>query len=455
MEIKEAYKNQLNLESRISNADYEAHLADSDTDRDAILAKASEYEAELAALQAEVGGYIARIPSENLPALEKRINRYIKQAEKNGAPTPVFNITDETDEETKKENGRSYIHTYRFVIAAGDPPSLEGWTFVATLDHSLDETVIRTAPGQEVDLSAYRNADPTCDHCNRIRSRKDTYIVKHEDGTIKQVGRTCLQDFISTLTPARIVNYFNFLRELRDTDSEFYEAKGERVYDPITYLSHVACVIREYGWTSASQAYDYGNIATKQAAADNLYDQENQRKDKQGSPLWTDPSDEDRELAVAALETARAIDPDSDFDHNLKAIASANHWTYRHLGIAAYIVQHHKRQIEKQVKQELHEQRVQASTNEHFGEIKDRLELCLTVTAIHEIENHFSYGASATYITTFEDSEGRKFKWFGSYPLEVGETLEGRWTIKKHDEYKGIKETVITRPHSLEIVETV
>lgn len=453
MEIKEAYKRQQNLEHRIQDAQCNASLADTEDQRNELWVVVADLERELAQVQSEFGGHISRIPEENIPALQKRIKRYIRQAEKNGAPTPNFEVIGEPYEEVRKVNGVTHVFTYRFVVAGGDPPTLSGWTFVATLDHSLDQTVIRTAPGQEIDLSDYRDADPICDHCNKIRSRKDTYIVKHEDGTIKQVGRTCLQDFISTLTPARVVSYFDFIRELRE--GSFEKGSGERAFGAHEYLTHAACSIRTHGWVSSSQSYDYGDLPTKNAALDNLLNQREQKKDRQGHPLWIDPTEEDERLAEAALVTARQIDPQTDFDHNLKTVASANYWTHRHLGIAAYIVQHHKREVEKEVKKRIQEERVNASNNEHFGEIKDRIELALTVTAIHEIANRFSYEGGVTYITAFEDSEGRKFKWFGSYSLEIGSSYEGRWTIKGHDEFKGIKETVLTRPHSLAIVETV
>ena len=94
----------------------------------------------------------------------------------------------------------------------------------------------------------------------------------------------------------------------------------------------------------------------------------------------------------------------------------------------------------------LQEERLAEKVNEHYGEIKERLNLTLTVTRIHEIDG--TYGL--TYITSFEDAEGRSFKWFGSYVLEVGAEYEGKWNVKNHDEYKGRKETVITRPHGLE-----
>jgi hypothetical protein len=48
-----------------------------------------------------------------------------------------------------------------------------------------------------------------------------------------------------------------------------------------------------------------------------------------------------------------------------------------------------------------------------------------------------------------EDREGNRFKWWASDkrldPNESGEYLSVKGTIKAHDEYNGVKETVINR----------
>lgn len=51
-----------------------------------------------------------------------------------------------------------------------------------------------------------------------------------------------------------------------------------------------------------------------------------------------------------------------------------------------------------------------------------------------------------TFITKLRDADGNVFKWFGSYDLGRDAVVDATWTVKNHDEFKGVKETVVTRP---------
>jgi hypothetical protein len=44
------------------------------------------------------------------------------------------------------------------------------------------------------------------------------------------------------------------------------------------------------------------------------------------------------------------------------------------------------------------------------------------------------------------DEAGHSFTWFCSgKPLEEGKVYEVKATVKKHDEYKGVKQTIVNR----------
>ena len=48
--------------------------------------------------------------------------------------------------------------------------------------------ILATVPGQVPLPLKYRTAGPTCDHCGFNRNRKDTYVLRHDDGRYVQVG---------------------------------------------------------------------------------------------------------------------------------------------------------------------------------------------------------------------------------------------------------------------------
>lgn len=79
----------------------------------------------------------------------------------------------------------------------------------------------------------------------------------------------------------------------------------------------------------------------------------------------------------------------------------------------------------------------------YFGEIGKRYDVAGTVDRIHYIEGEYG----VTTLVVFTDADGRRFKWFasGSKEFKVGESVTMKGTVKAHEEYKGAKETVLTR----------
>jgi ribosomal protein L36 len=56
--------------------------------------------------------------------------------------------------------------------------------------------MIHTVPGKgEEDLSAYRTRTQ-CDHCKTARRRTETYVIRSQEGEVKQIGKNCLADFL-------------------------------------------------------------------------------------------------------------------------------------------------------------------------------------------------------------------------------------------------------------------
>lgn len=110
------------------------------------------------------------------------------------------------------------------------------------------------------------------------------------------------------------------------------------------------------------------------------------------------------------------------------------------------------------------------SGSEWVSEPKKRLSFELTLVNEYEYEGYsYSYYDSATsYIYTLRDGEGNCIVWKTKNPLamwvedesgheewveaEVGDTIEMKATIKEHGEYKGTKQTVITRPKIAAII---
>ena len=87
------------------------------------------------------------------------------------------------------------------------------------------------------------------------------------------------------------------------------------------------------------------------------------------------------------------------------------------------------------------------SDSEYVGEIGDKVELSLTYKTYYTFETHYSYYGELNFIYKFADANGNTIVWKTSKALELDEgaqyTVKG--TIKEHNEYKGDKQTILTR----------
>ena len=95
--------------------------------------------------------------------------------------------------------------------------------------------------------------------------------------------------------------------------------------------------------------------------------------------------------------------------------------------------------------------------SEYVGEVGERITVEVTLKGSYSFETHYTYSGETNYIHTFEDAAGNVYKWKTAdclsykpedrnwvYP-EPGDRLTITGTVKAHEEYKGTKQTVLTR----------
>lgn len=402
--------------------------------------------------QAEVGGVVFRIPEENISLLQEKIAKLNKRAAKLDVEPVSLTLHETIEIKGKDHNGRDEYRNYQFVAVKGHSPRLAGWRFVATLEHDENGVILRKLPTfeGEVDLTPYRTATPeNCDHCKLVRRRNDTYVVQHEDGSLKQVGSNCLTDFLGGASPQQIARWMEFLAdfvdELENEDSEFYGGSAPSRVVAREYMAHVACMVRENGWTSRGSAYNYGGYATADAAESNMYNQAS-RKSYKGERLWIDPIDADYAAADKAIEWVRALPEDqleSDYLYNLFTVFKGESLGKRQLGIAASAITAHSKAVEKQIKAEA------AKASEFVGAEGDKLEIEVTIVNEIRLEDNYSYHGGTKPLYMMQDAAGNSLKWFASRDIdgmEQGNTVTIKGTVKAHQMHEKYgKSTILTR----------
>ena len=84
--------------------------------------------------------------------------------------------------------------------------------------------------------------------------------------------------------------------------------------------------------------------------------------------------------------------------------------------------------------------------SEYVGELKQRMTMNLTLKRVFSYESSYGYHSSTVYINSFEDANGNVFIWkTASWCGEESKTYEVTGTVKDHSEYKGTKQTILTK----------
>jgi hypothetical protein len=215
--------------------------------------------------------------------------------------------------------------------------AIEGWTFAARIDHSQETgNIIRALPNSGITIpEEYRTSASTrCDHCNTKRQRRDTFVLFNaESGEYKQVGSTCLSDFlgVDAAYVGRLAEIYGYADEAARAGGGGGGTMHDRRYTILDeFLAHTAAVIRRHGWLSGSAAYNYGGVSTRERAVLNYLSHE------------ITVTDEDRQVAAEAREWAMALEdattPLNDYQSNILVIAKAMVIEPRAHGLAASIV---------------------------------------------------------------------------------------------------------------------
>ena len=122
-----------------------------------------------------------KIPEANLSALQARIAKLSKKAEKLNTEPITLKILGTITEPDKEIKG--LVHKFFMVIVTGPEPRVNGYKFVGALDviniDGQKMAVVRTAPGETVPTDL-RERVQDCDHCHTTRARKTLYVLRKE-----------------------------------------------------------------------------------------------------------------------------------------------------------------------------------------------------------------------------------------------------------------------------------
>lgn len=392
-----------------------------------------------------------RIPECNWATFQAKMAKLAKRAKKVGSAPVEFEVVAERVEPVnpaKKADEHNPLTLYRFVAIRGEAPKFAGWSLVAVIEAIENDALIRAVPGFEPPVE-WRKLNPQfCDHCKTNRRRNETFMVRHEDGSFRQVGRQCLRDFLGHNAPvnlaaaAEIVFAASEIAAAAEQEG-FGGGSHNRWFSLVDYLQWVAAEIREYGWVSKTKAEETGRTPTSMLA----YGWMNKPWSK-GAPRV---SEEDRALAARVVEWAEALAERQDLNdylYNLSLIGKHGAIHFKLLGYAASMVPAYQREFQQKFQQKI--AAVRDAVSSYQGTIGKRETFNLTL--VREFTYETPWGI--THIYSFRDPSGNVFVWkTKNAGLEQGRTYKVKGTPKAHSEYKGVKQTVLSRCACEEIAE--
>ncbi len=426
---------------------------------------ATAQETALDATAAEDAGInVFYVPLENMSKLRDRLAKLNKRAEKLGCEPITLAVgkpeTRTLHRDIQNDDGwQTRRETCRVlpVTVAGSPPKFNGWIFLGTVQLIDGENICRAVPGATIPQQ-YRTATDWCDHCKSHRGRKDVFVVQHESGETKVVGRNCIADFLGHENPESITWRATILAGIADELGGLERLCGGRWQDlthPLDeFAAAAACAIRHFGF-HASQS----ESATKRTAGDIMFppapqhDRYGHRIDwREGFQVPPTPSDDDRAVAASAIAWAESIpcDTPNDYLSNLRAIAINGCIDHRGFGIAASLPQAYLREIGKAAERKRDAER--NAESQYFGTPKKRE--IFELTCEKAIGYCGRFGEGIMYL--FRDADGNIAKWAtatASGDLTQGATYRILATVKEHTEYKGARQTALSRCQVVEKVE--
>lgn len=343
-----------------------------------------------------------------------------------------------------------YADVHNIHLQAGQI-KMADWILKSRLDHTQNGiTIVCNVPGETIP-SKYFNANSWCDHCSSLRLRNDTFIVQNiKTGEFKQVGRQCLADFLG-IDPVRKLKHF---QEILTTIEEYKDDEdswvGSSWFKPVFNIEDVLdvaqVVIQEFGYISrkmVEESIDH-KIRTSETVLDVLWPSMGTKAQEFAADIRTGVTDKVKEETRKIIKWASKLNPEeSEYNHNITQLIKSGKVTSRFMGYAVSIIPSYNRAMNAITEKK-------DKINEWVGGLGMNIQADVEVTAVTSKQGQYR-----TTIICFNDNEGRTYVWFasGSRDFQRGDKMKIYGTVKKHNEWNGIKQTVLTRVKILETYE--
>lgn len=303
--------------------------------------------------------------------------------------------------------------------------------------------------------SKYFTVNPcTCDYCKTNRKRSKTYlIVNQKTGEWKQLGKECLKLFVTGIDVDAIATFESFIKEAEEVANpgdEFFCNRRLGFVKVADALALSCAVYRERGYLATRDAVgDFNdfcnrNIVQRKLTQQYGYDSDflnisNSVRDKIDEiTVKTDTAIAKEDVEVA-IEMVKRF-PDEPYYNNLRVIVENEYIPLNKLGFLVSIPKAIDGYEEKKKKQE--EKERLAAESDYLGSIGEKISVnFVSGREVACCETQFGL----LHIYEFKDVNGNTIVWRSSSSKDIPESGIVAGTVKAHEEYNGVKQTIILR----------
>jgi hypothetical protein len=419
-----------------------------------------------------------------------QLTKLVKKCKKFGITEPTWKLSDEYTH-TKQVScspdsavdWSPDLQWYKIVstqlvdlVIDHQPIHIKGdWVLIAV--HSSKSGSISQLDASVIIPEEFLSGSRTCSHCNKNQYRKSHFIIHNKaDGKWMQVGSTCLKDFLG-INPTTYLKMFEAFRTTfsilnEDRWGHGYPDKEEFIniaYPIRKLISQTLKVINKRGHVKATweDVEDIGMNGCRyyrkvrenegDATCDFVTDYVTtpKKKDKEHSQVdevlkfWEKVKVETKEvkghhLTNEGWETRMGQEPKNGFNKWLsdsqKLISSPNALKSdinKVCSAVNYVLTSKEKEAERLLKAQ------ESASLKYVGKVGDRMTLDLTIVKNYAGESEWG----VYYITTLETKEKDQLVYKGSKDLgDVGDSLTMVFTVKAHSDFRGAKQTTLSRP---------
>ncbi len=346
--------------------------------------------------------------------------KILSQEERTVTETKVlFNVFGQK-EEVKVTTEYTYLKLKMF-----DFPN-QGYSLLGVIDFQAGGTIL-LAPGITEKEEWKRVTATRCDHCNIAHVRNKVIIVQKDDtGEVFFVGSSCIEEYLGiSVTPHLLL--ISLSTEIRELEDEF---RGTYSQDHGVSITDILC-----GYAMNSYTYDREAVRNLvgYCSSNRQYMPDDMKR--KISHLQKELKDLSEKVDNYMQEkySYDKIDTFSGFERNFAIAYHSRHFRTLNILIGGIC------NVAKKIMLKPANNTVESS---HIGTVGGHFQAQVTLKSIHPYETQ--WGAGNMHI--FNDEKGNVLVWYtsSSTGFNEGDSALVKGKVKKHSEFRGIKQTQIT-----------